>query len=247
MAEISVILIEDEALIARTMVMILEDKGYEVLGCADNAKEGLKIIQERKPDIALLDIGLKGNENGIWLAEQLKKSVDVPYIFLTSFRDQETIDNAIKTMPYGYLMKPVDEDNLDVAIQLAFQRYSEKKLSNETEGEEKPEFVINDAIFLKDDSFFVKLKFDDILLVKASGNYIEIIVPEKKHVLKSSLKYFIQIIPERKFFQCHRSYIINLEKVDKIGYKNLIINGLEVPIVKDQRDDLLKRLQHYSR
>jgi len=250
MTGISVILIEDERLIAKTMFMILEEKGYEVLGSADNAKDGLELIKKTQPDIALLDIGLKGEEDGIWLAQELKKSVNVPYIFLTSFRDKETIENAVRTMPYGYLMKPVDEDHLDVAIQVAFERFSQKQKEGNKEEEEefeKPEFVINDAIFLKDDNFFVKLKFDDILLVKASGNYIEIIAPKKKHVLKSSLKYFAKIVEESRFFQCHRSYIVNLEKVDKIGYKSLYIDDLEVPIVKDQRDDLLKRLQHYSR
>ena len=93
----------------------------------------------------------------------------------------------------------------------------------------------------------MKLKFDDILMVKASGNYIEIIAPNKKHVLKSSLKYFTKLVPDKQFFLCHRSYIVNLHKIDKIGYKNLLINDIEVPIVKDQREDLMNRLQYYSK
>ncbi|MGB3465558.1 MAG: response regulator, partial [Cyclobacteriaceae bacterium] len=113
MSGISVVLIEDEPLIARTILLTLDEKGYDVLGTADNAKEGLSLIKSEKPDIVLLDIQLKGEETGIWLAEQLRQDCNIPYIFLTSFRDKETIDNAIKTMPYGYLIKPVDEDDLD--------------------------------------------------------------------------------------------------------------------------------------
>lgn len=249
MSEISVVLIEDEALIARTILLALDEKGYDVLGTTNNANDGLKMIKKLKPDIALLDIQLKGEETGIWLAEQLQKEYSIPYIFLTSFRDQETKDNAIKTMPYGYLIKPVDEDSLDVAIKIAFERFSQYKsvTEAEVEEEEEPEFVINDAIFLKDDNYFVKLKFDDILMVKASGNYIEIITPNKKHVLKSSLKYFTKLVPDNQFFQCHRSHIVNLQKIDKIGYKNLLINDIEVPIVKDQREELMNRLQYYSK
>ncbi|MEL7145571.1 MAG: response regulator [Bacteroidota bacterium] len=244
MSGITIVLIEDEPLIAKGLILSLEEKGYDVLGTTNNAKDGLQMIKSLKPDIALLDIQLKGDETGIWLAEQLQRTYSIPYIFLTSFRDKETMENAVKTMPYGYLIKPVDEDNLDVAIQIAFERFS--KAAQEAE-EDDSEFVINDAIFLKDDNYFVKLKFDDILLVKASGNYIEIIAPKKKHVLKSSLKYFTQLVPEKQFFQCHRSYVVNLQKVDKIGYKNLFINDIEVPIVKDQREDLLNRLQYYSK
>lgn len=248
MSGISVVLVEDEALIARTILLTLDEKGYDVLGTTNNAKDGLEMIQDLKPDIALLDIQLKGPETGIWLAEQLQQEYAIPYIFLTSFRDQQTKDSAIKTMPYGYLIKPVDEDSLDVAIQIAFERFSQLKSVSEVEEEdEEPEFVINDAIFLKDDNYFVKLKFDDILMVKASGNYIEIIAPNKKHVLKSSLKYFTKLVPDKQFFQCHRSYIVNLQKIDKIGYKNLLINDIEVPIVKDQREDLMNRLQYYSK
>ena len=244
MSGISIVLIEDEPLIARGLMMSLEEKGYDVLGTVNNAIEGLEMIKSLKPDIALLDIQLKGKETGIWLAQQLQKEYSIPYIFLTSFRDREIMENAVKTMPYGYLIKPVDEDNLDVAIQIAFERYSQ---SAQAEEEEEPEFVINDAIFLKDDNYFVKLRFEDILLVKASGNYIEIIAPKKKHVLKSSLKHFTKLVPSKQFFQCHRSYVVNLQKVDKIGYKNLFINDIEVPIVKDQREDLLNRLQYYSK
>ncbi|MGB3469139.1 MAG: LytTR family DNA-binding domain-containing protein, partial [Cyclobacteriaceae bacterium] len=135
---------------------------------------------------------------------------------------------------------------LDVAMQLAFERFSQQEEAEDQPGE-KPEFVINDAIFLKDDNFFIKLKFDEILIVKASGNYIEILTEGKKHVLKSSLKYFSQLVPDNKFFQCHRSYVVNLQKIDKIGYKNLYINDIEIPIVKDQREELMNRLQYYSK
>ena len=246
MSGITIVLIEDEPLIAKGLILSLEEKGYDVLGTTNNAKDGLELIKSLKPDIALLDIQLKGEETGIWLARQLQQEYSIPYIFLTSFRDRETMEDAVKTMPYGYLIKPVDPDNLDVAIQIAFERYSQSRQEQVVQDEET-EFVINDAIFLKDDNYFVKLKFDDILLVKASGNYIEIIAPRKKHVLKSSLKYFTQLVPEKQFFQCHRSYVVNLQKVEKIGYKNLLINDIEVPIVKDQREDLLNRLQHYSK
>lgn len=247
MSGISVVLIEDEALIARTILLTLDEKNYDVLGTADNAEKGLAMIKAKKPDIVLLDIQLKGKKTGIWLAEQLQKELDIPYIFLTSFRDRETMENAIKTMPYGYLTKPVDEDDLDVAMQLALERFSKSREGEEAKPEEKPEFVINDAIFLKDDHYFIKLKFDDILFVKASGNYIEIMAPDKKHVLKSSLKQFSQLVPGDQFFQCHRSYIVNLRKIDKIGYKNVFINDMEIPMVKDQREELMNRLQYYTK
>ncbi len=242
MEEISVVVIEDEKLLAKSLKLSLIEKGYEVKAVVDNAKDGLKTILAEKPDIVLLDIQLKGNEDGIWLASQLKDKYDAPYIFMTSFNDKETINQAVKTFPYGYMIKPVDEAELDANISLALERFQQEK-----QNRNEPQFIINDAVFLKDEHFFIKLKFNEILFVQASGNYIEIMEENKKHVVKTTLKSFLSSVPSDQFLQCHRSYVVNLEKIDKIGSRSLFINNIEIPMVKENREELLNRLQYFAK
>ena len=208
----------------------------------DNAKDGIKAILNEKPDVILLDIQLKGEETGIWLASQLKGKYDAPYIFMTSFRDKETIDDAIETNPYGYLVKPVDEAQVDANIHLALDQFNKSK-----EDSDEQQFAINDAVFLKDEHFFIKLKFDEIQFVQASGNYIEIQETTKKHVVKTTLKKFLNSIPSDLFVQCHRSYVVNLEKVEKIGSRSLFVGSKEIPLVKESREEILNKLQYFSK
>ncbi len=239
MENISIVIVEDEPLIAKTIEVYLVDAGYNVVAVNDNAIDGLNSIERHKPDIALLDIELRGEETGIWLAEQINKSLNIPYIFMTSYKDKETIQKAVKTIPYGYMLKPVDEDALSANINVALERFHQ-----ENQKEEEPQFVINDAVFLKDEHYFIKLKFDSILYIQASGNYIDIFEENRKHVLKTTLKSFMQSVPDSLFFQTHRSYVVNLAKVDKIGSRNLFIATQEIPLVKEQREELLKRLPY---
>ena len=241
MEGISVVIVEDEPLLAKSLHMTLEDKGYIVNAVEAEAKSALDSILSTKPDIVLLDIQLTGEETGIWLADQIKQKYKVPYIFMTSFTDKETIREAIKTMPYGYMVKPVEEDELDANIVLALERFKEEQDSDESQ------FVINDAIFLKDEHYYIKLKFDEILYVQASGNYIEIYEESRKHVLKTTLKNILKTLPEDQFFQCHRSFVVNIEKVDKIGSRNLFINNVEIPLVKENRETLLSKVQHFTK
>ncbi len=242
MEDISVVIIEDEKLLAKSLNVALLDKGYEVKAIVDNAKDGLKTILSEKPDVVLLDIQLKGEENGIWLASELKKQYDAPYIFMTSFTDKETINEAVKTMPYGYMIKPIKDAEIDANITLALEQFH-----RQNQREDEPQFAINDAVFLKDEHYFIKLKFDEILYVQASGNYIEIQEASKKHVVKTTLKKFLNSIPSDRFIQCHRSYVINLEKIDKIGSRSLFIGNTEIPVVKENREEILNRVQYFAK
>ena len=83
----SVLIVEDEALIADDIASILEKNGYSVTDIVDNSADALESIAQSKPDVALLDINIKGDHDGIELAPKL----DVPFVFLTSYYDQNTI------------------------------------------------------------------------------------------------------------------------------------------------------------
>ena len=234
---------------------MIEKMGYECVGTAIRAVKALELARQKKPDIALLDINLKGEETGIWLAGELKRELNIPYVFLTSLGDKKTIEEATSTMPYGYLLKPVAQQGVYAAIETALAIFSNEntlpaqKQINLTvskpfsdEEEKKPALLIKDALFIKDEYQYVKITLSDIDYIKSDGNYIEIHSHGKKKVLKETLKNMEAKLPAESFFQIHRSYLINVYKIESISGNSIKVGGSELPIVKEKRDALLNLL-----
>ena len=127
---IKVVIVEDEPLIAEDLRFLLNSINYTVIGVAQSSLKAMDIIRTRKPDIVLLDISIKGDKDGVDIAHMLNEQYKIPFIYLTSYADQETIDRAKLTMPYGYIIKPFDERDLLSSIEMALYRH-EKQHSNE--------------------------------------------------------------------------------------------------------------------
>lgn len=253
MEKVKILVVEDEVIVAQSIISMIEKMGYECIGTATRATEGLAIAIDKKPDIALLDINLKGEESGIWLAENINEKLQIPYIFLTSFGDKKTIDEAKSTMPYGYLLKPVEAQNIYAAIEMALARFSLESNSskhkgiasniseiNEENGLIKVPLLIKDALFIKDEYQYVKITLSDIEYIKSDGNYVEIYINGKKKVLKNTLKHMESRLPADNFFQVHRSYIVNVQKIQSISGTSIKVNNTDVPIVKERKDMLLR-------
>jgi CheY-like chemotaxis protein len=112
MPGIKVLLVEDDWIIAKEISYNLQDLGMEVVSCLDNAEEALRQIKTLVPDLVILDIDLSGEMSGIELASQLKKTGNIPFIFLTALADSQTVEKAKLAEPYAYLVKPVTPETL---------------------------------------------------------------------------------------------------------------------------------------
>ena len=123
----SILVCEDEALIAKDIQRTLEKKGYNVVGIASNARKALELAEEWKPDLALMDIHLKGSVDGTQVAETLNDQYDIPSIFLTAFHDEDTVDSAKVARPLGYLLKPFEKNELFTTIETGLSRYREQR------------------------------------------------------------------------------------------------------------------------
>lgn len=256
MEKIKVLIVEDEVIIAESIVRMVEKVGYSCVGRAIRAKKALEMAQELKPDVALLDIHLKGEENGIWLAKELKKCMDIPFIFMTSFGDKKTIEEATSTSPYGYLLKPVEQQNVHAAIETALARYAFEQLgykpqledlnniqsAPEIEHEQKQPMLMNDALFIKDEYQYLKVLIDEIDFIKADGNYIEVHSNGRKKVFRETLKSIEAKLSPQLFFQIHRSYLVNIKKITTIGSASIQVEKEEIPISRQRKELLLELL-----
>ncbi len=118
-----VFVVEDEAIIAADLCQRLGRLGFEVVGRSGNGERALAEIPPARPDVVLMDIVIQGPINGIETARRLRASHDIPVIFLTSHADADTVGQAVGTNPFGYVLKPYNERELQVAIQIALHRH----------------------------------------------------------------------------------------------------------------------------
>jgi len=128
-----VLIVEDEFVLANDLRLLLEQSGYKVSGIAASAEEATDILQKQMPDLVILDIQLEGKESGIDLAKKLK-AANIAFIYLSAFSSQKVLEQAKTTEPYGFLVKPFREQDLLVALDIAWYRHQhslESKLRQE--------------------------------------------------------------------------------------------------------------------
>ena len=114
-----VLIVEDAVIIAEDLAASVEELGYEVVGIADNAPEAFAMIEERNPDVALLDINLGTEIDGLDIARTLNEKYQLPFIFITAFSSKQTQDKIAALNPKGYLVKPFENEELEAAIEKA--------------------------------------------------------------------------------------------------------------------------------
>lgn len=122
MAGTKVLIVEDEPMIAQDIAAILREVGYDIVGIAHSSHRALEFLAARDPDIALLDIAIEGDKSGIDLAHIINNKYKIPFVFLTSFADMDTLTQVKETIPYGYIVKPFKDKDLAPAIEVALLR-----------------------------------------------------------------------------------------------------------------------------
>ncbi len=133
MSEKAVLVVEDEAITAMEIRATLNRLGYRVSGIASTEEEAISNTMKHSPDLILMDIHLKGKDDGISLADQLRTKFDIPVVYLTAFSDDDTLKRALFTQPYGYIVKPFSEQELRSMIETALYKHTLDKSLRERE------------------------------------------------------------------------------------------------------------------
>lgn len=233
MGATKIYIVEDEPLIADTIQVALENEGYIVCGMADNAKEALFDIEEYQPDLVLLDIHIEGDINGIELASRMQKKFKIPHIFLTSYSDKDTIDQVKKTNPFGYIVKPFNEQSLRSNIEIALYKF--KQLHHQDD-------KISDSFFIKNKGELIRIVKNEILFIEAFDNYAYIVTHKNKHIISQTLKQIHEKIEDSSFVRIHRSYVVNINCIDSLHEGYVIIGQHKMSIGKTYKEDLMNKI-----
>ncbi len=122
----NILIVEDEAIIAKDLQLTLERLGYRVAGTTASGEVAIEMACRHLPDLVLMDIVLKGQLDGIEAAAQIRESLGIPAIYLTAYADKATMERAKLTEPLGYLLKPFEERELYTVVEAALQHLEQR-------------------------------------------------------------------------------------------------------------------------
>ncbi len=244
---INILVVEDESIVSKDIQNSLKKIGYSVIGSCNNAEEAIELATELHPDVVLMDIMLKGTLTGIDAADKIKL-LNIPVIFLTAYADEATLAKAKVTEPYGYILKPFKEKDLNISIEMAIHRH--KKL---TELRKERDFLYSivenkegakDVLFVKSNSRLVKINTKDIFFIEALKDYVTINTELMRYTIHSTMKDIEKKVAPNEFMRVHRSFIVRVDKIVAIENHNLILekDKKPIPIGGSYKDELLQRL-----
>lgn len=240
MATLSIYIIEDEALYANQLMMLVDELDYELVGMADNSDTAFVEINKLRPDLLLMDIQVNGTMDGIELLSRINRENKVPAIFITSFTDKETFVRAKQENPYAYLSKPFNAHDLQRTIELAINSHVKEESQSWDE-----DIAFQGAFFIKNRHKLEKVTIDEILYLEVEDKYSTVFTDKgKKYVLRMSMGEVQKKLPEKTFFRTHRKYSVNLTKVKSIDLQEsmLYLGDVPIPISRSNKEELIKRM-----
>ncbi len=230
MNNLRILIVEDEVLIAEDIkdsllsFKIKEDN----IQMAHNKQEAFLQLDVFKPDLILLDIRMEGQTDGLDIANELNKTTQIPYIFITSHSDVEMVKEIIKTKPAGYITKPFKKSDLYANITLVAYAGND-----------------NASVSIKDGYQNHLIKLNEVIHIKSSGNYIDIYLDSGQRITsRRTLESFLSEIQNENFFKLNKSGIVNLKKIRSYDKNEVVLNsGETLPISKLVYEEFVQKIK----
>ena len=251
-SKVKILVVEDEVLLAQDIIQRLTDMDYEVVGSAMTANSALELIEENPNiDILLMDIMIKGDKDGIELAEIINEKYQIPFIFLTSNADSQVVARAKKVNPHAYMLKPFNDRQVGISIELALMNYSKKSSERELlktqsfEEKENEVLQIKDCLFLKKNNQFKRVSINDITHIQADNNYTTVYTKTDQFLYSIVMKKIEEQLPKNQFIRSHRSYIANIQSINGFEGNTLFIGDQKIPVSKSYKDSVFRLFQTF--
>lgn len=219
-----IVICEDEVLIAEHLKSIITSFGHTVLGIAHNVKESIRLIDECRPELALLDIRLEGHTEGIDIARYISANYNIPLIFITAMSNKATIDEALAVNPAAYIFKPFSSIEVYAALQIVIKQHQNMN--------------VEDHIIIHDRLCDIKVPENQILYVKSENVYLDIATTHKTYTIRKSLDAINKELKCKCLVKCHRSYIINLNYIDQMQKDHVLIRGTIIPVARQFQSEI---------
>ncbi|MBD2355764.1 response regulator [Tolypothrix sp. FACHB-123] len=195
----TILIVEDEWVIALDIKQHLQKLGYSVSGTANSAEKALELVATTKPALVLMDIYLQGDKSGIEAAEQIRQQFQIPVVFLTAHADEATLTQAIATHPYGYIVKPFEEQDLIIAIQVALANHlAEQAIRQALQKEKQLNELKSQFVSIVSHEF--RNPLSSLLMTLELFEQPDLLTPQKRqaHIErgKATIKHMAQLITD---------------------------------------------------
>jgi DNA-binding response OmpR family regulator len=169
----TIIIVEDDEITALNLKLSLQKYDYDIVAMCDSAAQAKEKINTFKPHIIIIDISLQDSNDGIELGRTIKQHYAIPFIYLTSYSDDDIISEAIKTEPYGYIVKPFDPSSLHATIQMAIFKFDvENQRFAELNNSKIDEQSLEKMLYARREQDRPIVKFGDAYHIDISKNEI---------------------------------------------------------------------------
>lgn len=230
------IIIDDESS-ARAIVKQLccTSSDLDVIQEFDNAIEAIKFLNRQEVDVIFLDLHMPGF-SGIDFLQTLKNP---PRVVMTTSDTEFAIASYEYEMIIDYLVKPITPQRFEKCIQkIKSSAVTQPKFNADS----KNENTVGEDLYINIDRRLIKLKYKEILLIEARGDYINVKTETSEYLVHTTLKKIKAKLPENLFLQIHRSFIINFSKIIDIEDNSVLIEKNVIPISRSNRPELMRRL-----
>jgi len=245
MSNLKVLIVEDEALVATDIEESLETLGYIVQNAVASGKAAIDEVEKNLPDVILMDIILKGEMTGIEAANIIRQKHNVPIIYLTANADISTIEKAKISLPYGYIIKPFTEKDLQTNIEIARFKF-ENDIKSKVESDQFNQFFglgddKKDHVIVQGEKGLEKINPDEVYFIEKRAGHIVFHLFDQEVFSTSSPEEIRTLFPEEKFITVSHSFIVNVDKIFLAKFPEIIIaDKMSVISVDDDRLEELK-------
>lgn len=226
---LSAVIVDDLPAAAGFLQKFCDQSGrVEIKGTFTTVADALLFLNNEVVDLLFLDVELPG-ATGFELLDQLSY---LPKVIMTTSKTEYAFD-AFRYQAVDYLKKPFTYTEFRRALEKIPD--APKVVAGQTAG--------SDEFFIKVDGQHVKLFIRDLLFLESKGDYVKFVTPERSYTSLYTLKSLEEKLAEGPFLKVHRSYIVNMSRVEKLNGNILHVHGYEVPVSKNNREEVLQRLQ----
>lgn len=227
--KLNCVVVDDSAIQRMTVTkLVANHPNLNLVGDFSNAIETKNCITNKEVDLIFLDIEMPVI-NGFDLLDGLKTKPQI--IFITS-----KAEYAVKAFDYDatdYLQKPISPQRFSAAVKRAMDLYVLRKESIDEDSEH---------IFIKSNLKKLKIFTAKIKWIEAYGDYVKVVTEDENHLVLSTMKSFESDLSKERFIRVHKSFIINIDKVDKFNSKFAEIGATKIPLSRNKKEDLVKAL-----
>lgn len=239
---IRTLIIDDEPEAIQDLQLLLnKHPGFFVVGSCGSIEEARVLIPNTNPDLLLLDIELNDRIVFDLLNDLSERKFHV--IFVTGHNHYAI--KAIKFGAFDYLIKPVDEDELDAALKKIREQPFVHKQQHKVVTEHLNSIEPPNRIVLRSRNYLQVVVFEDILYCEGAGSYTNFFLSDRRKITTShSIKEYESLLPESKFIRTHQSYLVNYEFIDQLHNDGYLVlkNGTEIPVAVRRKDAVSRML-----